>query len=106
MIRDIVCFTPLALLLPHFLEQSNAGSGINGILFAAPIADLAAVVVILCLTVSFFRQLEEVEQADMNTPALEKRSADLHKNRSCIQTKGMRIIRTHPLLYSKILSFY
>lgn len=70
LIRDIICFTPLAILLPHFLEQANAGSGINGILFAAPIADLAAVVVIICLTVSFFRQLKNVETVGIDAPII------------------------------------
>ncbi len=59
LIRDIICFAPLAILLPYFMEKTNAGAGINGILFAAPIADMAAVVVILCLTVPFFRGLEK-----------------------------------------------
>lgn len=59
LIRDIVCFTPLAILLPYFLEKSEAGAGINGILFAAPIADLVAVVVILGLTIPFFRGLNK-----------------------------------------------
>ena len=65
LVRDIVCFTPLALLLPMMLEKKLPGSGINGILFAAPISDVVAVVVILALTVSFFRGLKnrEVEQS-------------------------------------------
>lgn len=59
LIRDIVCFTPLALLLPYILEKKEAGTGINGILFAAPIADLVAIVVILALTIPFFRELDK-----------------------------------------------
>lgn len=59
LIRDIVCFTPLAIFLPYFLEKSEAGSGINGILYAAPIADLVALVVILGLTIPFFRELKK-----------------------------------------------
>ena len=57
LIRDIVCFTPLAIFLSAGLEKSRPGSGINGILYAAPLADTVAAVVILCLTVSFFRKL-------------------------------------------------
>lgn len=67
LIRDIICFTPLALILPWILERENPGAGINGILFAAPVSDLVAVVVILGLTVPFFRSLgrgEETEQAE------------------------------------------
>ena len=68
-IRDIICFTPLALMLPVVLEKAEVGTGINGILYAAPISDLVAVVVILILTISFFQKLNkeaevEVEEQD------------------------------------------
>lgn len=59
LIRDILCFTPLALLLPAMLERNEPGSGIDGILYAAPIADIAAAVVVLVLTVSFFRSIDK-----------------------------------------------
>ena len=61
LVRDILCFTPLALILPAVLEKEVPGSGINGILFAAPISDLVAMVVILALTVSFFRKVKQQE---------------------------------------------
>lgn len=57
LVRDIICFTPLAIFLSAGLEQNQPGSGINGILWAAPIADAVAAVVILILTLSFFRKL-------------------------------------------------
>ena len=57
LIRDILCFTPLALCLSAILERNTAGNGINGILLAAPLSDAVAAVVILVLTVSFFRKL-------------------------------------------------
>ena len=50
MIRDIVCFIPLIVTLPVFL-------GIEGILFAAPIADFIAMIVAAALTVAFFKTL-------------------------------------------------
>ncbi len=56
LIRDIVCFTPLALILPSLMEKNAPGSGVDGILYAAPISDIAALIVILILTVSFFRR--------------------------------------------------
>ena len=56
LVRDILCFTPLALILPAILERSEPGSGINGVLFAAPISDLVALVTVLALTVPFFRK--------------------------------------------------
>ena len=61
LVRDIICFTPLALILPAMLEKNTPGSGVNGILYAAPISDLVAVVVILVLTISFFRSLKNKE---------------------------------------------
>ena len=51
MIRDIVCFIPLILILPVFM-------GIEGILFAAPIADFIAMLVAASLTVSFLKSLD------------------------------------------------
>lgn len=59
LVRDILCFTPLALLLPVLLERKTPGTGIYGILVAAPIADLVSIVVVLCLTVPFFRKLKK-----------------------------------------------
>ena len=56
--RDILCFTPLALILPRVLENQAPGTGINGILYAAPISDLVALAAVLALTVPFFRKLK------------------------------------------------
>ena len=64
-IRDIVCFTPLAIILPSVLEGSEVGTGINGILYAAPISDLVAIVVILILTISFFRKLNKETEVEV-----------------------------------------
>lgn len=51
MIRDIICFIPLILILPEFF-------GIEGILFAAPIADFIAMIVAAALTAAFLRSLK------------------------------------------------
>ena len=59
LVRDILCFTPLAVILPGLLEQAEQGSGINGILYAAPISDVVALIAILALTVPFFRKLKK-----------------------------------------------
>ena len=59
LVRDILCFTPLAIILPAVLEQAEQGSGIDGILYAAPISDLVALAVILGLTVPFFRKMKK-----------------------------------------------
>lgn len=67
LVRDIICFTPLAIFLPQILEGEESGTGINGILFAAPIADVVAIVVIIGLTVSFFRELNKEVDAVLET---------------------------------------
>lgn len=59
LVRDLVCFIPLALGLPMLLERNEPGTGIDGILYAAPLSDLVAAVVILVLTLSFFRKLNK-----------------------------------------------
>ena len=50
-IRDIVCFVPLILILPKSF-------GVEGILFAAPIADFIAMIVAAALTVAFMRSMK------------------------------------------------
>lgn len=62
-VRDIFCFTPLALLLPKIFEKRTPGTGIMGVLYAAPISDLVAAVVILVLTTSFFRTIKKETSA-------------------------------------------
>lgn len=55
LIRDIVCFIPLICVLPIFY-------GVEGILWAAPVADLIAMAVTVVLTIIFFRQMQKVSQ--------------------------------------------
>ena len=59
LVRDILCFTPAALILPSIMENRNPGQGINGILIAAPFSDVVAIIVIVILVVSFFKELEK-----------------------------------------------
>lgn len=56
LIRDVICFVPLVCTLPVFL-------GINGILYAAPIADLIAILVTAALTVAFFVGLKKSQKS-------------------------------------------
>ena len=67
LIRDIVCFTPLVLTLTYTLEKKEAGSGINGILYAAPIADFVSIFVIVILTISFFKNLSTLKVEETQT---------------------------------------
>ena len=60
LIRDIVCFTPIVLVLSSVLENETTGNGINGILYAAPISDFISVFVILILTLTFFTKLDKL----------------------------------------------
>ena len=70
LVRDLVCFVPLALLLPYFMERSLPGSGVDGILLAAPIADVAALTVILILTIPFMMHLNRAgEEKNAETSA-------------------------------------
>lgn len=55
-VRDIVCFTPIAIILPMMLESKEAGLGIDGILYAAPISDFIVFIVIIILTISFYKK--------------------------------------------------
>ena len=58
LVRDIVCFVPLVIVLSNIFESNNTGSGINAILYAAPIADLIALILVLVLTIMFFKHPE------------------------------------------------
>ena len=57
--RDIVCFVPLVILLPRIFEANNPETGVNGILFAAPAADLIGMIVVVALTISYFKSLNK-----------------------------------------------
>lgn len=58
MIRDIVCFIPLIILLPLYLPQYFDIEGVEAILYAAPCADLVAMIVASVLTVTYFKSLK------------------------------------------------
>ena len=63
LIRDLVCFVPLIITLPMAL-------GIEGVLWAAPVADSVAILVTAGLTVVFFlglRKRERAHKADEQT---------------------------------------
>ena len=64
-IRDIVFYIPLVFILTSALENKNPGSGINGIIYAAPIADLMSVFIIVVLTYSFFKSLNKEEKYNL-----------------------------------------
>lgn len=55
LIRDIICFIPLICVLPIFY-------GIEGILWAAPAADLIAMIVAVVLTIVYFKKLGKAKK--------------------------------------------
>lgn len=50
LVRDIIFFVPLVIILPKYL-------GINGVLWAAPIADVFGIIVTIILVIVFFKNL-------------------------------------------------
>ena len=74
LVRDILCFTPVVLVLSSILENKETGTGINGILYAAPIADFISIFVIVILTISFFRSVNKLEVKDFNATETIKES--------------------------------
>lgn len=67
--RDIVIFTPLVLILPRVMNN------INGVLWAAPIADLAGIIISVSFVVVYFRHLGQA------TPARDQKSAIIKASR-------------------------
>ena len=56
LIRDLVCFVPLICILPIFY-------GIDGVLWAAPAADVIAMIVAAVLTIVYFNKLNKEQKA-------------------------------------------
>ena len=57
LIRDVVCFIPLILIFPKLF------GGVEAILFAAPVADLIAMLIATILTVAFMKSLKKPTNA-------------------------------------------
>lgn len=67
LVRDIVCFVPLCIILPNFF-------GVDGVLYAAPVADVVGIVVAGTLAVRFYRRLgtDNVVSAEVTNGAIQK----------------------------------
>lgn len=57
--RDIIIFIPLVIILPRYI-------GIEGALFAAPIADFIGIIITIALLISFFRKLGNEEMSKIS----------------------------------------
>lgn len=58
-IRDTLCFVIFTVVLCKWMENTTPGTGIYGILFAAPLSDAVAGVVITIMTILFFKNLKD-----------------------------------------------
>ncbi len=57
LVRDIVIFVPLVIILPMFY-------GINGVLYASPVADFIGMVITIFLVVSFFQNNFSLKESE------------------------------------------
>lgn len=67
LMRDIVCFVPLCFILPNFF-------GVEGILYAAPVADAIGIVIAGTLAVRFYVNLGKTKIIDVVEDAAIKKS--------------------------------
>lgn len=57
--RDIVCFVPLVIILPIYM-------GVEGALYAAPIADFIGIIITIILLILFFHKLGKEETVNLD----------------------------------------
>lgn len=57
--RDIVCFVPLVIILPISM-------GMDGILYAAPIADFIGMILTIILLILFFKKLNKEDEKELS----------------------------------------
>ena len=62
LVRDLIVFVPLVLTFPMLLENMNEGTGINAILYSAPIADLVGFIIAMTMTFVFFRKIDKKDE--------------------------------------------
>lgn len=60
--RDIIIFIPLVIILPRYM-------GVEGALFAAPIADFIGIIITITLLISFFKKLGNEEMSKISKDA-------------------------------------
>ena len=65
LLRDIVCFIPAVIILPQFM-------GVEGALWAAPVADLIGIIITSVLLLKFFRNLDKLSDNEINEAVLQK----------------------------------
>ena len=65
LIRDIVCFCPLCLILPNFF-------GIDGVLYAAPVADIIGISIAGTLAIKFYKNLGKESALEVANDQIQK----------------------------------
>lgn len=63
--RDIILFVPLVLILPRIMNN------INGILWAAPVADVVGIIIASTLAIAYFRRLDTVARSTTEDAAIQ-----------------------------------
>ena len=63
--RDIVCFIPAVIILPQFM-------GVEGALWAAPVADFIGIIIVSILLVIFFKNLDKLSNSNDNDATVQK----------------------------------
>ena len=66
-VRDMLCFVSLTLILCKLLEGQLAGSGIYGILIAAPLSDFIAGSIVIVLTIKYFKKLSQSDNMGLES---------------------------------------
>ncbi|WP_461811732.1 MATE family efflux transporter [Faecalimonas sp.] len=61
-LRDMLCFVTFTLVFCTVFESREAGAGIYGILVASPLSDIVAGIVIIILTMRFFKRLPSTSE--------------------------------------------
>lgn len=59
LVRDLVCFVPLAIILPKFM-------GIKGILYAAPVSDIIGLCITIPNIILFFKKLDNEDNKNIS----------------------------------------
>ncbi len=80
--RDIICFIPLCIFLPTLFAPEK---GIYGVLLAAPIADIIAIIVTVIIGVNYFRKLDHIMNTE-SEPNLPESAAIIPSKKGIIIT--------------------
>lgn len=90
--RDIIIFIPCVIIIPMIFESFSAGSGITGLLYAAPIADMVGIIVVVGLTIVLFKSFKRIRIDDEDERTIEN---DDYKINASVEGPIIVINREH-----------